>query len=1235
MQFNLKVFHKGLILVGLPVLLNCAIVGALFYLILQADHERLEESRQAKINQNSIRLGMLLFRTAFKAERFAHEFNFDSLHQIRDDMADFFRTRKELLALMAQEKDELLRTKFREGVEISNPLMGYAPMLRNFYTTGSTKIKPSREELRKARSLLDKMSENYQVVSKVVQKHLEESPQKQAFIRQLQFLVLFGGMVLNIALAFLLAKFFINGIVSRLRVMTDNSKKLANEEALNQPLKGSDEIALLDQSFHRMADALIWSAQKERAAFDNASDIICVLDEQGRFTRINPACQKLWFRLPATLIGMKLTEITLPEDQERTEQAIAKVKEDEPAAEFENQIYDGKGNPLSLLWSIYWSEPEQALFCVAHDISERRKLEAMKRRFLEFIGHDLRQPLTSLYQIFQRLVAQSYGPLPEAATNRLNQTVNSIKRLETLVGDLINIEKLESSNLEIQKEIVSIKNLLDQSVQEVEQIANQKQIEIIVDCRVEHFILDQNRMTQVLINLLSNALKFSPAGSSITVSSLINADRLEISVRDRGRGIPESKLAAIFERFEQVEALDGTRGKGTGLGLPICKQIVQSHNGTIKVTSKENEGSTFIISIPRNEVQHTQTTLESKEKVPTTISKPSPKKRTTSGLSLKNKGLILVGVPVVIGLIFASIMSLILIQADQETAKQRHNRAIILNAGKLTLVAYAMVGELQDKPTPAQWEELNQRVKARMKDAEDILSKLRDLIANDPHLLKDVLNSGDGISQLRAIVIDSADNIIKMHGCNETTLSEIFDGNTRNRIKPIVADIYDSLDALASTATQMDSLLPERIASLRRNQSELLILALIFSVLASLALAIYFTKNITGRLKTLQDNSRRLASGQELKAPMNGADEIAQLDHVFHDMAESLNEARRKENAVFDNSQDVICTLSPDSIFLQINPACKRLWGYSNADLLGLSLSNIVLADDLERTVQTIFKCRNENEPQTFENRILRKDGSTSDMLWSISWSEIEQALFAVAHDISKRKELERIKQEVLAMVSHDLRTPITVIQGVAKLMTIGAFGELPAAAKQELISVNDNSSDLLNLINNLLDLEKLESGQMTFVKEELAAGALFEEVNEAIKASAAKKEIKLVIRPSDAVIQADPERIKQVIINLLTNAITASSNKSNIELSATTDQVFLKVQIIDQGKGIDQSAKAELFERYKTSAPHNKVRSGPGLGLPICKYIVEAHGGNIGFESSKNGSVFWFTLPLANEIKN
>jgi signal transduction histidine kinase len=228
-----------------------------------------------------------------------------------------------------------------------------------------------------------------------------------------------------------------------------------------------------------------------------------------------------------------------------------------------------------------------------------------------------------------------------------------------------------------------------------------------------------------------------------------------------------------------------------------------------------------------------------------------------------------------------------------------------------------------------------------------------------------------------------------------------------------------------------------------------------------------------------------------------------------------------------------------------------------------------------------------------------------------------------------------RHKQQFLQMVSHDLRSPLTAAQLSLGLMTGGSKGALPDQANNELVSVQNSLGRLVHLINDLLDIEKLESGGMELRKRPVNLEVIIGNCIETVKPLADSKELTLDHHSNtDIDVIADGERMSQVLINLLSNAIKMSPDKTIISISAEFKaEDMVQIDIKDQGPGIEEEYRSAIFDRFKQT-PNSK--GGSGLGLAICKAIVEQHGGKIGVVSDiGKGSTFWFQLPSGDSASS
>ncbi len=228
----------------------------------------------------------------------------------------------------------------------------------------------------------------------------------------------------------------------------------------------------------------------------------------------------------------------------------------------------------------------------------RRELARMKDEFISIVAHELRTPLTSIRGSLGLLASGKLDGTPQAH-RMLQIAAQNSDRLVALINDMLDLDRMHSGRLEMEPALHAVEPLVQQALDAVQGAAAELQVRL--EARVDpglHVWADAGRVVQVLVNLLSNAAKFSPAGALVEVIAEDRGSNALFQVRDRGRGIPADRLDDIFERFRQVDSSDARDKGGTGLGLAICRTIVQQHGGRIWVASEWGKGSTFFFTLP-------------------------------------------------------------------------------------------------------------------------------------------------------------------------------------------------------------------------------------------------------------------------------------------------------------------------------------------------------------------------------------------------------------------------------------------------------------------------------------------------------------------------------------------------------------------------------------------------------------------------------------------------------------
>jgi two-component system, OmpR family, sensor histidine kinase VicK len=246
-----------------------------------------------------------------------------------------------------------------------------------------------------------------------------------------------------------------------------------------------------------------------------------------------------------------------------------------------------------------------------HDVSERRRLERMKDEFISAVSHELRTPLTSLRASLGLISSGSLDKRPEKQKQMLEVAIGNCDRLVRLVNDILDFDRVEKGGMPLHCEVLQAGDILRRAADVENEAALKAQIIFRFEAPAALTVnVDEERILQVLSELVSNAIKFSPAQTVIKLAAFANGTNPEngreevcITVEDQGRGIPTENLDLIFERFQQGDASDSRALGGTGLGLAICRRLVEQHGGRIWAESEPGKGSRLLFTVPAGKVE--------------------------------------------------------------------------------------------------------------------------------------------------------------------------------------------------------------------------------------------------------------------------------------------------------------------------------------------------------------------------------------------------------------------------------------------------------------------------------------------------------------------------------------------------------------------------------------------------------------------------------------------------------
>ena len=317
----------------------------------------------------------------------------------------------------------------------------------------------------------------------------------------------------------------------------------------------------------------------------------------GRFLEVNNSFLRISGYEQQEVVERTAAELNLWFPAETYLKAIHKLLQDGFLYNQEVQMLSRTGETKVVLLSVELIELAgvQCTLNIINDITERKRLE---NEFISLVSHELRTPMSSIIGALDLLGTGQLGTLNTRGEQVLDIAITNTERLMRLVNDILDLERIKSGKIQMQKVRCNGANLLAQALQTMQPLADKSQLSLEVEPTSVILWVDSDRILQTLTNLLSNAIKFSEPGQTIWLRSRLYGDYLQIEVQDEGRGIPADKLQLIFERFQQVDASDSRRKGGTGLGLSICRNIIEQHNGKIWVESVLDQGSTFYFTLP-------------------------------------------------------------------------------------------------------------------------------------------------------------------------------------------------------------------------------------------------------------------------------------------------------------------------------------------------------------------------------------------------------------------------------------------------------------------------------------------------------------------------------------------------------------------------------------------------------------------------------------------------------------
>ncbi|SDW96129.1 two-component system, OmpR family, phosphate regulon sensor histidine kinase PhoR [Marininema mesophilum] len=418
------------------------------------------------------------------------------------------------------------------------------------------------------------------------------------------------SMIIGLVLAYTVAAFVSSRLASRITRPIEEITQVAVDVARNKyhrriPVKKQDEIGRLATAINRMAAGLRYQLETIRKSERRLTGVIetmesglLMVDSEEKITVANQAMQRLFDLGSTSLINKFLSDFPVFHELHGL---VNHCKESRESVRDELHLYFPTERILEASLTPIWGGETvgMGVVIVLHDITPIRYLEKLRTEFVANVSHELKTPVTSLRGFAETLLD---GAVDDPAMRRefLEIIHHESLRLERLIGDLLDLSKIESRKVRLQVAEVIVDDLIRPTVRTMEEELRKKDLQLHIKGEQEFVVrVDPDRFSQIVINLVANAMAYTPAGGSITVTTGLEETSWWLQVEDTGVGIPSEDLPRIFERFYRVDKARSRDSGGTGLGLAIVKHLVEAHRGTIDVESQVGKKTVFTLRFPR------------------------------------------------------------------------------------------------------------------------------------------------------------------------------------------------------------------------------------------------------------------------------------------------------------------------------------------------------------------------------------------------------------------------------------------------------------------------------------------------------------------------------------------------------------------------------------------------------------------------------------------------------------
>jgi PAS domain S-box-containing protein len=852
------------------------------------------------------------------------------------------------------------------------------------------------------------------------------------------------------------------------------------------------------------------------------------------------------------------------------------------------------------------------------------ELDRAKTVFFSNVSHEFRTPLTLMLGPVEDALAEAGDT---GQRERLEIVHRNARRLLRLVNSLLDFSRMEAGRVQASFQPVDLSALTAELASMFRSATDRAGLRLVVDAPPlpEPVYVDREMWEKVVLNLLSNAFKYTFSGEIAVSVRPASRGRVELRVRDTGTGIPAAELPHLFQRFHRVEGARGRTQEGSGIGLALVNELVKLHGGEVSVTSAPGEGSTFAVSLP-------------------TGADHLPAEHVAAGANGRGGG------GAAAAFVDEALRWLPAAAAPSAAPGMDGDGAVREEDGEGADRPLVLLAD--DNADMRDYVGRLLRGRYRVRTAADGAAALAAAREQVPDLvLSDVMMPVlDGFGLLRALRDDPATRevpvlLLSARAGEESRVEGLQAGADGYMVKP-----FSARELVAQVASQLE------LARVRREAAEELRAA------ADENARLY--EETLHAKELLQDQATELEmQAEELQTQAAHLQEVQVELEVSNDELSRANQGLREGEERFrnmaDNAPVMMWVTDETGNCTYLNRRWYKFTGQTPETGLGFGWLDATHPDDRERTHDIFIDANRRHEVFRAEYRLRRHDG---EYRWAIDAAvprvgpggEFMGYIGSVI-DITERKLVEeerealleqsesaraladdanRAKSEFLASMSHELRTPLNAIAGYLDLLSMGIHGPVTDAQVGAMARIKRNQEVLLSLINDVLNFAKLEAGRLKIEMAEVAVGPLLEALEPLIapQLNARSLQFRCVECPPDLRVVGDAERIQQILINLLTNAIKFTPPGGRIEIGARPGDGVVRIVVADTGRGIPAEKLEAIFDPFvqvdRRGTLAEVSQQGVGLGLAISRELARAMGGELTAESTVGaGSTFILSL--------